>query len=71
MFVAPSSVPSGEPGAMTSPAGIPNFLVEGLSIAEALGGVKTLRQAAPWLSRAGLHPWEDYNYKSSGADYWL
>ena len=54
MFVAPSSVPSGEPGAMTSPAGIPNFLVEGLSIAEALGGVKTLRQAAPWLSRAGL-----------------
>ncbi len=36
----------------------------GLSIAEAPCGVKTLRQAAPWLSQAGLHPCEDYNYKS-------
>jgi len=44
----------GGPGAMTSPAGIPNFLVEGSSIAQSAVGVKTLRQAAPWLSRAGL-----------------
>ncbi len=39
---------------MTSPAGIPNFLVEGSSIAQSAVGVKTLRQAAPWLSRPGL-----------------
>jgi hypothetical protein len=39
----------------------------GLSIAEAPCGVKTLRQAAPWLSQAGLHPCEDYNYKSLAA----
>jgi len=36
------------------PGSIPHSPPEGLSIAEAPGGVKTLRQAAPWLSRAGL-----------------
>ncbi|MEE8074007.1 MAG: hypothetical protein V3T60_00105, partial [Candidatus Binatia bacterium] len=36
------------------PDSIPHSPPEGLSIAEAPGGVKTLRQAAPWLSRAGL-----------------
>ncbi|MEE9568392.1 MAG: hypothetical protein V3W37_03310, partial [Candidatus Binatia bacterium] len=37
-----------------NPGFIPTTPSEGLSIAEAAAGVKTLRQAAPWLSRAGL-----------------
>jgi len=49
---------------MISPAGIPNFLVESSSIAQSAVGVKGLGQA-PKMSWAGLHPWEDYNYKSS------
>ncbi len=38
---------------MTSPAGIPNFLVEGSSIAQSAVGVKGLGQT-PCLSRTGL-----------------
>jgi len=49
---------------MISPAGIPNFLVESSSIAQSAVGVKGLGQA-PKMSWAGLHPWEDYNYKST------
>ncbi len=47
MFGAPSIVPEVGRGAMTSPAGIPNFLVEGSSIAQSAVGVKGLGQTPP------------------------
>jgi hypothetical protein len=39
---------------MIHPGFISEPPAEGLTIAEVAGGVKTYRQAAPWLSRAGL-----------------
>ncbi len=52
------------PGAMTSPAGIPNFLVEGSSIAQSAVGVKGLGQTPLLIADRSSNPWEDYNYKS-------
>ncbi len=46
----------GGPGAMTSPAGIPNFLVEGSSIAQSAVGVKGLGQTPLLIADRSSNP---------------
>lgn len=53
MSGAPSIVPAVGEG-LCLPRVHPSPPGEGLNIAQAQGGVKTLRQAVPWLLRAGL-----------------
>jgi hypothetical protein len=52
---------------MTSPAGIPNFLVEGSSIIQSSFGVNGLVQSPLVVAASLPTPWADYNYKSLAA----
>ncbi len=47
---------------MISPAGIPNFLVEGSSIAQSAVGVKGLGQTPLLVAGGPSNLWEGYNY---------